>query len=98
MTRLNSKMWCVMRTRIGLFILQHFLYISCFCTVITNCPAHCLKGELAEPDVAIHLQNHRLFWRILIKPDLAIGEVYMDGSLTIADDDLEKAYGAFDGQ
>ena len=72
-------MWCFMLTRIGLFILQHFLYVSCLRTLITNCPAHCLKGELAEPDVAIHLQNHRLFWRILIKPDLAIGEAYVDG-------------------
>ena len=79
MTGLNSKVWCVMLTRIGLFILQHFLYISCLRTVILNHPAHCLKGELAEPDVAIHLQNHRLFWRILIKPDLAIGKAYMDG-------------------
>tara|TARA_B110001450_G_C17448044_1_gene410824 strand:+ start:336 stop:566 length:231 start_codon:yes stop_codon:yes gene_type:complete len=26
----------------------------------------------------------------LIKPDLAIGEAYVDGSLTIANDDLEK--------
>ncbi len=79
MTGLNSKVWCVMLTRIGLFILQHFLYISCLRTVITNGPAHCPKGELAELDVAIHLQNHRLFWRILIKPDLAIGKAYMDG-------------------
>ena len=79
MTGLNSKMWCVMLTRIGLFILQHFLYVSCLRTVITDGPAHCLKGELAEPDVTIHLQNHRLFWRILIKPDLAIGKAYMDG-------------------
>ena len=68
-----------MLTRIGLFILQHFLYISNLRTMITNDPTHCLKSELAEPDVAIPLQNHRLFWRILIKPDLAIGKAYMDG-------------------
>ena len=78
MTGLNSNMWCFMLTRIGLFILQHFLYFSRLRTVIINGPAHCLKGELAEPDVAIHLQNHRLFWHILIKPDLAIGKAYMD--------------------
>jgi hypothetical protein len=41
--------------------------------------------------VITHLQNYRLFWRIPLKPDLAIGEAYMDGSLTIAN-------GAFDGQ
>ena len=79
MTGLNSKVWFVMLTRIGLFILQYFLYISILRTVIKNGPAHCLKGELAEPNAAIHLQNHRLFWRILIKPDLAIGKAYMDG-------------------
>ena len=67
-------MWCFMLTRIGLFILQHFLYTSCLRPVITNGPTHCLKGELAEPNVTIHLQNLRLFWRILIKPDLAIGK------------------------
>ena len=54
-------MWCVMRTRIGLFILQKFLHIDCRRIVIANCPAHCLKGELAGPDVKIHLQNYRLF-------------------------------------
>jgi cyclopropane-fatty-acyl-phospholipid synthase len=89
MTGLNSKMWCVMLTRIGLFILHQFLHIGCFRIVIANGAAHCLKGELAGPDVTIHLQNYRLFWRILIKPDLAIGEAYMDGSLIIANDDLE---------
>ena len=88
MTRLNSKMWRVMLTRIGLFILQQFLHISCLRIVIANNPAHCLKGELAGPNVTIYLQNYRLLWRILIKPNLAIGEAYMDGSLTIANDDL----------
>ena len=55
-------------------ILQQLLHISCLRTVIANGPNHCLKGELAGPDVAIHLQNQHLFWRILIKPDLAIGK------------------------
>ena len=88
MTGLKSKMWCTKLTRIGLFILQQFLHISCLRTVIANGPAHCLKVERAEPNVATHLQNYRLFWRILIKPNLAIGEACMDGSLTIANDDL----------
>ena len=83
-------MWCVMLTRIGLFILQQFLHIGCLRIVIANGPTHSLKDESAEPKVTIHLQNYRLFWRILLKPDLAIGEAYMDGSLTIANDDLEQ--------
>ena len=68
-----------MLARIGLFILQQFLHIGCLRIVIANGPTPCLKGELAGPDVTIHLQNCRLFWRILIKPDLAIGKTYMDG-------------------
>ena len=83
-------MWCVMLTRIRFFILQQFLHIGCLRIVIANGPTHSLKGELAGPEVTIHLQNYRLFWRILLKPDLAIGEAYMDGSLTIANDDLEQ--------
>ena len=83
-------MCCVMLTRIGLFILQQFLHIGCLRIVIANGPAHCLKGELAGPDMTFDLQNYHLFWRILLKPDLAIGEAYMDGSLTIANDDLEQ--------
>ena len=89
MTGLNSKMWCVLITRIGPFILQQFLHIGCLRIVIVNSPAHCLTSELAGPDVTIHLQNYRLFWRVLIRSDLAIGEAYMDGSRTIANDDLE---------
>ena len=74
-------MWCVMLTRIGLFILRQFFRIGCLRIVIANCPTHSQKGELAGPEVTIHLQNYRLFWRILLKPDLAIGEAYIDGSL-----------------
>ena len=90
MIGLNSKMWCVTLTRVGIFILQQFLHISCLRTVTANDPTRCLKGELAGPDVAIHIQNHRLFYCILIKPELSIGEACMDGSLIIANDDIEK--------
>jgi hypothetical protein len=90
MTGLNSKMWCVMRTRIGLFILQQFLHIGCLRIVIANGTTHSLKDEMAGPEMTIHLQSYRLFWRILLKPDLAIGAAYMDGSPTIANDDLEQ--------
>ena len=65
-------MWCVMLTRIGLFILQQFLHIGCLHIVIANCPTHSQKGELAGPEVTIHLQNYRLFWRISLKPDLPL--------------------------
>ena len=90
MTGLKSKMWCVMLTRIGLFILQQFLHIGCLRIVIAYGPTHSLKGEIAGPEVTIHIQNYRLFWRILLKHNLAIGKAYMDGSLTITNEDLEQ--------
>ena len=90
MTGLKSKMWYIKLTRIGLFILQQFLHISCLRTLIANGPAHCLKDELAVSDEGIHLQNYRMSWRILIKPDIAIDEAFMDGNLTIANNVLEK--------
>jgi hypothetical protein len=80
-TGLNSKMWCVMLTRIGIFILQQFLHIGCLRIMIANGPTHSQKGELDGPKGMIHLQNYRLFWRILFKPDLAIGEAYKDGAV-----------------
>jgi hypothetical protein len=70
--------------------MQQFLHNGCLRILIANGPAHCLKGELAEPGVTIHLQNYRLFLHILIKHDLAIGEAYMGGSLTIAKDDFKQ--------
>ena len=66
------------------------MHIGCLRTLIANGPTHCLKGELARPDVGIHLQNYRLFWRILIKPDLAIDKACIDVSLTITNYDLES--------
>tara|TARA_B100001093_G_scaffold336110_1_gene320968 strand:- start:4912 stop:5118 length:207 start_codon:yes stop_codon:yes gene_type:complete len=54
MTGLDRKIWCVITTHIGLFILQQFLNIGFFRIAITNSPAHCLKGELAKHDVTIH--------------------------------------------
>ena len=78
-------MWRVMLTHIGLIILQQFLHSGRLCIVIANGPIHCLKGELAGPDVTIHLQSYRLFWRILTKPDFAIGEAFYIPSRTMTD-------------
>ncbi len=86
-----------MLTLTGLRILQRFLHISCTRIATANGSTHCLKGELAGLNVTIQLRNYQLFWRILIKPDLTISEAYIDGSLTIANDDLEKLMALFGG-
>ena len=48
-----------------------------------------LRGVAHGPSASIHVADSRTLWRIVIKPDLAIGEAYMQGRLNIDNDDLE---------
>jgi cyclopropane-fatty-acyl-phospholipid synthase len=48
-----------------------------------------LRGAAPGPAASIHVADSRTLWRIVIKPDLAIGEAYMQGRLHIDNDDLE---------
>ena len=48
----------------------------------------CGSGAPGEAPVAIALHDPDLPRRILVNADLAMGEAYMDGRMTIADDDL----------
>lgn len=45
-------------------------------------------GEPAAEPINIHLSEPSLSRRILLNPELALGEAYMDGTLTIENDDL----------
>jgi cyclopropane-fatty-acyl-phospholipid synthase len=45
-------------------------------------------GERALPPVAVQLRNPALPGRLVRAPDLAMGEGYMDGTLTVTGDDL----------
>ena len=47
------------------------------------------EGEKPGADVAITLHDAALPRRIMLSPEMAVGEGYMDGGLTIRDDDLE---------
>jgi len=44
---------------------------------------HVFGGIRPGPDVAIRLHDPSLAWKLVLKPELASGEAYMDGSLTI---------------
>lgn len=46
-------------------------------------------GAAAGPQIAITLHHSSLPRRIMLSPEMAVGEGYMDGHLTIQDDDLE---------
>ena len=45
-------------------------------------------GDPGAPAVQVHLHDPALPRRLVRAPDMALGEAYMDGTLTIADDDL----------
>lgn len=45
-------------------------------------------GDGTEPAVAVKVADTDTLKRIIISPELAVGEAYMDGRLTIEDDDL----------
>lgn len=47
-------------------------------------------GEPSDRSISIQLNDTPLPRRILLNPELAIGEAYMDETLTIADDDLHS--------
>jgi len=45
-------------------------------------------GELGKPPVTMRLHDRSLPRRLLTDPDLALGEAYMDGTLTVDGDDI----------
>ena len=48
-------------------------------------------GDGTDPSSAIHIHDPRFFGRLLRNPEIALGEAYMDGSLTVPDGDLKAA-------
>ncbi|MFN3938502.1 MAG: class I SAM-dependent methyltransferase [Gemmobacter sp.] len=45
-------------------------------------------GDGNGPDVGVRLHSPRILRRLALRPELAVGEAYMDGTLTVDDDDL----------
>ncbi len=45
-------------------------------------------GEAGVPAITMRLRDHSLPRRLLINPDLSLGEAYMDGTLTVDGDDI----------
>jgi len=41
-----------------------------------------------SPTVCVKLHDHRAFWELALNPDLKVGELYMDGRLTVEQGDI----------
>jgi cyclopropane-fatty-acyl-phospholipid synthase len=54
---------------------------------------HVLKGAAEGPEASIRITDKRLLRRMLVMPDLYLGEAYMEGTLTVEEGSL---YGVLD--
>ncbi|HSF92069.1 MAG TPA: cyclopropane-fatty-acyl-phospholipid synthase family protein, partial [Paracoccaceae bacterium] len=46
-------------------------------------------GNGCEPRVVVHIKDHATLRRLLLDPELALGEAYMEGALSIERDDVQ---------
>jgi len=56
--------------------------------VVTMPSGHVVRAGAGEPEISVRLNDPALPRRFCLSPDLALGEGYMDGTLTIGGDDL----------
>ncbi len=52
---------------------------------------HSFQGELPGPSCTLRIHDRALHWRLLANPKLAVGEAFMDGTLTCEDCGLYEA-------
>lgn len=50
-------------------------------------------GDGQGPRVAVHIKDQATARRLMFDPELALGETYMDGSLSVEDDDVQGLLG-----
>ena len=72
-------------TIIRTFIAKGTLRIS-----LADRPPVTLSGPAPGPQASIHVHDRRTLWRLVMIPDLAFGEAYMDGCLTVPADGLDS--------
>jgi len=77
-----------MHDKLAFTLFEQFMAYGTLVVIVGNASPVVIQGAYDGPKVTIRLASSRILWRIIAKPDLAIGEAYMDGSLTIANDEL----------
>ena len=65
------------------FILRQFMAAGQLSIAVADGPMHHIKAPRTGPQVAIRLARRGVLWRLMLHPDLAFGESYMDGDLQI---------------
>ena len=72
-----------MRMGLACFNLRQFMVVGQLSIAIADGPVQHIKACDSGPDFAIRLAHRGVLWRLLLCPDLAFGERYMDGNLQI---------------
>ena len=78
-----------MLIRFAQYVLCQFLAVGQLSIALGDEPMHPIAPSTAEPQAAICLTHRRVLWRLMLHPDLAFGESYMDWDLQIESGDID---------
>ena len=78
-----------MLIRFAQYVLRQFLAVGQLSIALGDGPMHHVTAGTAGPQAAIRLTHRRVLWRLMLHPDLAFGENYMDGDLQIESGDID---------
>ena len=63
-------------------MLRRFVQSGCLYVFDPDGKRHVFQGPEPGPEVTMRLHDRALIWRLVLNPELAAGEAYMDGTLT----------------
>ncbi|HAM46556.1 MAG TPA: SAM-dependent methyltransferase [Alphaproteobacteria bacterium] len=63
-------------------MLRRFVQSGCLYVFDPDGKRHVFQGAEPGPEVTMRLHDRALIWRLVLNPELAAGEAYMDGTLT----------------
>ena len=75
---------------LALAILRQFVASGTLSLTLPGGSVERLDSGVPGADAVITLHDRATLWRLVAKPDLAFGEAYMDGRLTVGDGGLES--------
>ena len=67
---------------LALAIMRQFVICGTLDLTLANVSANQLQGRSPSPHASITIHYRATFLRLVIKPDLAFGETYMDGRIS----------------
>ena len=78
-----------MLIRFAQYVLHQFSAVGQLSIALGDGPMPPITAGTAGPQAAIRLTHRRVLWRLMLHPDLAFGESYMDGDLQIESGNID---------